>query len=232
MRESLITNSDPVFLTRHTRRACLKKITPDFDEESTNPGRASTINVIRERQQGHLGLPKLPQQSTATSSRPDISRLGSHVSADTGMTTTDTSSPHTRRQEGGPWFTDLSRQYAPPLQSSVQSTPRISSHSFLPRIRVDNTTEQPQAQRPLDEWTRFQKSYSTSSLPLTPGQPHAALVDSDNSPEFARVKPEPDADLSMPPLKLGWTYVTHHPHTFVPFVQSLSVSLRSSEFLP
>ncbi|KAH9985999.1 hypothetical protein BJV74DRAFT_547476 [Russula compacta] len=129
------------------------------------------------------------------------------------MTTTGTSTRHTHRQEGGPWFTDLSRQYAPPLQSSVQSTPRISSHSFLPRIRVGNATEQPQVQRPLDEWTRLQKSYSTSSLPLTPGQPHAAL-DSHNSPEFARVKPEPDADLSMPPLKLGWTYVTHHPHTW------------------
>jgi hypothetical protein len=190
---------------------------PDLDKESAKLGHVSTLNVVRERKQGHLDLPKLSHDSTATSSRLDVSRLGSHVPASMDMTTMGTSAGHARRQDG-PWLTDLSRQYIPSQQTSAHSTPRISSHSFLPRIRVNNFDEPPQ--RPLDEWTLPQKSYTppSSLLPIS-GRSHATLT-TDNSPEYTRVKHEPDADLGMPPLRLGWAYVTHNPsstHTSVQF---------------
>jgi len=205
---------------------------PDPDKEPDSLELLSGPNVVRERQQGHLlDLPKIPQDSTAivTSSRQDVSRLGSHVSAlaDVGMATISSSTHHTRRQEEGPRLADLSRQYVSPQQTSVAPTPRISSsHSFLPRIRPRNPAEQPQRSL-LDDWAGSQKSsypMPPSLIPIS-GNPHThATSGSDNSPEFARVKHESDADLSVPqtPLRLGWEYVTHHPlsssvHTFVRF---------------
>jgi hypothetical protein len=190
---------------------------PDLDKESAKLGHVSTLSVVRERKQGHLDFPKLPRDSTATSSRSDVFRLGSHVPAGMDIASMGTSTRHARRQDGT-WLTDLSRQYIPSQQTSAHSTPRISSHSFLPRIRVNNFDEPPQ--RPLDEWTP-QKSYTTppSLLPMS-GHSHATPTTTDYSPEYTRVKHEPDADLGMPPLRLGWAYVTHNPssaHTSVQF---------------
>ncbi|KAI0288527.1 fungal-specific transcription factor domain-containing protein [Russula brevipes] len=211
----------PRWETAKEKLAYLEKMVPDLDKESAKLGHVSTLNFVRERKQGHLDLPKLSHDSTATSSRLDVSRLGSHGPASMDIATMGTSARHARRQDGL-WLTDLSRQYIPSQQTSAHSTPRISSHSFLPRIRVNNFDEPPQ--RPSDEWMLPQKSYTTPSslLPMS-GHSHATLTTTDNSPEYTRVKHEPDADLDMPPLRLGWAYVTHNPSSAHTSVQ-LSVS--------
>ncbi|KAF8482797.1 hypothetical protein DFH94DRAFT_381453 [Russula ochroleuca] len=178
---------------------------PDLDKESANVGHVSTLNVVRERRQGHLDLLKTPQHSTVAPSRPDFSRLGSHVLAGIDSETVGTSTRHTRGREG-PWLADLSRQYTPPQHSSAHSTPRISSYSLLPRIRASSFTDH--SQRPFDEWAISQKSYPTPLLLPSPGHPHAA-TDPDNSQEYTYVKHEPDADLTMPPPRLGWAYINH-----------------------
>jgi hypothetical protein len=116
----------------------------------------------------------------------------------------DTSMRHSRGREEGPWLADLSHQYIPPQHSSTHSTPRISSYSLLPRIRASNFTDD--SQRPLDEWAISQKSYLTPSLLPTSSHPHAA-PDPDNLREFTYVKHEPD--LTMPPPRLGLTYMSH-----------------------
>jgi hypothetical protein len=174
---------------------------PDLDKEYANVGHVSTLNV-RERQQGDLDLLKT-QHSTATPSRPDFSRLGPHVLAGIDSETVGTSTRHTRGRGEGPWLADLSRQYQ---HSSAHSTPRISSYSLLPRIRASSFTEP--SQRPFDEWAISQKSYPTPLLLPTPGHPHTA-TDPDNSQEYRYVKHEPDADLTMPPPRLGWAYLNH-----------------------
>ncbi|KAH9961592.1 fungal-specific transcription factor domain-containing protein [Russula dissimulans] len=211
----------PRWETVQEKLAYLEKMVPEPDKEPDSLKLVSAPNVVQERQQGHpFDLRKLPQRSTATVTplRPDISRKGSHASAlaDGGVATISSSTRHTRRQEEGPWLADLSRQYPSPQQTSIPSTPRISSsHLFLPRIRAKNPAEQPQRSL-LDDWAGSQRS----SYPMPPslltisGNPHPhAASDSDNSPEFARVKHESDVDPSVPqaPLRLGWEYVTHHP---------------------
>lgn len=149
--------------------------------------------------------------------------------ADIGIATVGKSTRHARSREEGHWLADLSRQYTPPQQTPAQPTPRISSLSYLPRIRVGDSAERPQ-RLPPDAWTFSQKSLATppppshSSLLPTSGHHTHATFDSHNQ-DFARVKHEPEADSSMPPpLRTGtsWTYVTHHPpsappHTSVPF---------------
>jgi hypothetical protein len=207
---------------------------PDLEKEHAHPGQpSSSLNAAApEHQHGPLGLLSLPQLSTTTSSRPDVSRLGSYMPADIGIATVGKSTRHARRREEGPWLADLSRQYTPPQQTPAQATPRISSSlSYLPRIRVGDSVERPQ-RLPPDAWTFSQKSLATppppshaSLLPTSGYHPHATF-DTHNQ-DFSRVKHEPDADLSMPPpLRTGsWTYVTHHPpsapHTSVPFFFSL-----------
>ncbi|KAF8502377.1 hypothetical protein F5888DRAFT_1190355 [Russula emetica] len=163
---------------------------PDLDKESANLEHVSTFNLVRERQQGHLG-PLKPQHSIATPSRPDFSHSGSHVSAGISSETMDTSSRHARGRGEGPWLADLSRQYNPPQHSNP------TDHS---------------RPRPLDEWAIPEKSYPTPSLLPTSGHPHAAPAsapDPDNSPQFPYVKHEPDTDLTRPPPRLGWTYMGH-----------------------
>jgi hypothetical protein len=148
--------------------------------------------------------------------------------ADIGIATVGKSTRHGRRSEEEPWLADLSRQYTPPQQTPAQPTPRISSLSYLPRIRVGDSTERSQ-RLPPDAWTFPQKSVATppppshsSLLPTSGHHPHATFGSHDQ--DFARVKHEPEADSSMPPpLRTGtsWTYVTHQPasapHTSVPF---------------
>ena len=190
---------------------------PDPEKESPNPGHSSNLNVVQEHQHDHLGFSGLPHLSTATSSR-----VGSHMLADIGIASMGMSTRHAQRTEDGPWLADLSRQYTPPHQTSAQLTPRISSHSYLPRIRVGDPVERPQ--RPPDAWTFSQKSYATpaSLLPISSGHPHATFG-VHNPSDFARVKHEPDGDPSMPPRRAGGAYVTHHPpsaNTFVPFAIS------------
>jgi len=217
----------PRWETAQEKLAYLEEMVPDPDKEPDSLELVSAPNVVGERQQGNLDLPKIPQDSTAivTSSRPDVPRLGSHVSAlaDVGVATISSSTRHTRRQEEGPRLTDLSRQYVSPQPTSVPSTPRISSsHSFLPRIRARNPAEQP-TRSSLDDWAGSQKSsypMPPSLLPIS-GNPHPhshGTSDSNNSPEFARVKHESDAGLSVPqaPLRLGWEFMTHPPsvHTW------------------
>jgi len=200
----------PRWETAQERLAYLEKMVPDLDKESANLEHVSTFNLVRERQQGHLG-PLKPQHSIATPSRPDFSHSGSHVSAGISSETMDTSSRHARGRGEGPWLADLSRQYNPPQHSSAHSTPRISSYSLLPRIRASNPTDHSRP-RPLDEWAIPEKSYPTPSLLPTSGHPHAAPAsapDPDNSPQFPYVKHEPDTDLTRPPPRLGWTYMGH-----------------------
>lgn len=191
---------------------------PDLDKESANLEHVSTFNLIRERQQGHLG-PLKPQHFIATPPGPDFSRSGSHVSAGIGSATMGTSTRYARGRGEGPWLADLPRQYIPPQHSSGHSTPRISSYSLLPRIRASSSTAH--SQRPLDEWAIPGKSYPTPSLFPTSGHPHVAPApDPDNSPQFPYVKHEPDTDLTTPPPRLGWTYMGHHAppvHAFVSF---------------
>lgn len=217
-------------------RSYLEKIIPDLEKEHAHPGQPSNLNAAApEHHHGPLGLLGLPQLSTATSSRPDVSRLGPYMPADIGIATVGKSTRHARRREEGegPWLADLSRQYTPPQQTPAQPTPRISSLSYLPRIRVGDSAERPQRLAPDASWTfsSSEKSLATlppsshSSLLSTSGHhPHAAFGSHDQ--DFARVKHEPEADSSMPPpLRTGtstsWTYVTHHPpsapHTSVPF---------------
>ena len=198
-------------------RAYLEKIIPNLEKESA----MSSLNIVQEHQHGQLSLPGIPQLSTPTSSRSDLSRLGPYMSADIGMR-------HAPRREEGPWLADLSRQYTPPQQTSTQSTPRISSHSYLSRIRAGDPAERPQ--RPQDPWTFSQRSYTTmhSSLLPTSGNPHATFDGHLPPPDFSRVKHEPDGDLNMPPLRTGWGYVTHphhspSPHTYVFFTISHDV---------
>ena len=197
--------ADSTVVLLNTHRAYLEKIVPDPDKESANLEHGSTFNFIRERQPGQPG-PFKPQHSIAAPSRPDFSYSGSRVSAGISPETMGTSTRHGRGRGEGPWLADLSRQYDPPPNSSAHSTPRISSYSLLPRIRASNSTDH--SRRPFDEWAILEKSYHTPSLFPTSGHPHAAL-DPDNSPQFPYVKHEPDTDLTTPPPRLGWTYMSH-----------------------
>jgi hypothetical protein len=203
---------------------------PDLEKESANPGLASNLNVVQDYHHGLLGPRGLPQHSAASSSRSDVPRLGSFMPTDISIATEGTSTRYAPRREEGPWLADLSRQYTPPQQTSAQPTPRISSLSYLPRIRVGDSARRPQ-HLPPDAWTFSQKSFAAAAAPLpsdssplpASGHPHATF-DMHSPSDFARVKHEPDADLSMPPLMRtgpGWTYVTPHspsaPHMSVPF---------------
>ena len=172
-------------------------------------GHVSALNVVQERPQDYLELLKPPQYSTATPSRPDFSAIGSE--------TMSTSMRHTRGRGEGPWLADPSRQYIPPQHSSAHSTPRISSYSLLPRIRASSSADN--SQRPLDEWAISQKSYLTPlSLPTgTSGHPYGA-PGPDNLREFPYVKHETDADLIMPPPRLGFTYMSHQAPPIPAFV--------------
>jgi len=169
-------------------------------------GHTSTFNFPRERQQGRLSSLR-PQHSIAAPSRPDFSCSASHVSAGVSPETMGMPTRHARGRGEEPWPADLSPQYIPPQHSSAHSTPRISSYSLLPRIRASNSTDH--SQRPLDEWAIPQKSYQTPSLPPTSGHFHAAALEPDNPPEFSCIKHEPDADLTAPSPRLGWTYMSH-----------------------
>ncbi|KAI0250359.1 hypothetical protein BJV78DRAFT_592391 [Lactifluus subvellereus] len=144
---------------RPEKLAYLEKMVPDVDKEPANLGYASTLDV----------------HSTTALSRQDISYLEPHIPADISMTIVGTSAPrYTHRQEGGPWLPDLPRQYIPPQETSAQAISRISTRSSIPRTRANSSAKQPQ--RPIDDWSRLQMSYSTLSLPLpTPGQLHSAL---------------------------------------------------------
>ena len=211
----------PCFDRMRPHRAYLEKIIPDLEKESAMSG----LNILQEHQHGQLSLPGIPQLSTPTSSRSDLSRLGPYIPADIGMPPIGTPTRHGPRREEGPWLADLSRQYTPPQQTSAQSTPRISSHSYLSRIRAGDPAERPQ--RPQDPWTFSQRSYTTmhSSLLPTSGNLHATFDGHPPPPDFSRVKHEPDGDLNMPPLRTGWGYVTHphhspSPHTSVSFTIS------------
>jgi hypothetical protein len=211
--------TDSAIMISNTHSAYLEKMVPDLDEESANLGHVTTLNVVRERRQSHLGLLKPLQHSTATPSRPEFSRSGPHVPAGIGSETMGTSTRHTRGRGDGPWLADLSHQYTPPQHSSAPSTPRISSYSVLPRIRASHSTDH--SQRPLDEWAISQKSYPTPLLLPSLGYPHDA-PDPDNPPDFSYVKHEPDVDLTMPPPRLGWTYMRHQAPpvpAFVSFAQ-------------
>jgi hypothetical protein len=134
---SLVADSTVVLLNTH--RAYLEKIVPDLDNESANLEHVSTFNFIRERQQGHLG-PLNPQHPIATPSRPNFSHSGSHVSSGMSPETMGTSTRYARGRGEGPWLADILRQNDPPQHASAHSTPRISSHSLLPRIRASNST--------------------------------------------------------------------------------------------
>jgi hypothetical protein len=215
---SLVADSILVLLNIH--RAYLEKMVPDLDTESANLEHVSTFNLIRERQQGHLG-PLKPHHSIATPSRPDFSHSESHVSAGISSETMGTSTRHARGRGEGPWLADLSRQYNPPQHSSAHSTPRISSYSLLPRIRASNSTDH--SRRPLDEWAIPEKSYPTPSLLPTSGHPHAAP----DSPQLPYVKHEPDTGLTTPPPRLGWTYMGHgHQAPPVPAFVSFATPAR------
>lgn len=185
----------------------------------------SSLNIVQEHHHGQLSLPGVPQLSTPTSSRSDLSRIGPYMSADIGVAPIGTSTRQAPRREEGPWLVDLSRQYTSPQPMSAQSTPRISSHSYLSRIRVDDPLER--SQRPQDSFTFSQRSYTTTHASLLPisENPHATFDDHLPPPDFSRVKHEPDGDLGMPPLRTGWGYVTHphhspSPHTSVSFTNS------------
>jgi len=150
--------------------------------------------------------------------------------ADIGMAPIGTSTRHAPRREEGPWLADLSRQYTSPQPTSAQSTPRISSPLYLSRIRVDDPAER--SQRPQDSWTFSQRSYTTTPASLLPisGNPHAAFDDHLPPPDFSRVKHEPDGDLGMPPLRTGWSYVTHPHHPPSPHTWEQPSSVRENRY--
>ena len=180
----------------------------------------SSLNVAQEHHHGQLSLPGIPQLSTPTSSRSDLSRLGPYMPADISTPPIGTPMRHGPRREEGPWLADLSRQYTPPQQTSAQATPRISSHSYLSRIRVGDSAERPQ--RPQDTWTFSQRPYTTTHPSLLP---HATFDDHLPPPDYSRVKHEPDGDLNMPPLRTGWGYVTHPHHPPSPHNTSVSFTI-------
>jgi hypothetical protein len=182
---------------------------PDEEKEPVNIGRASTLDFARDHQLDHLGLLKLPQRSTTALSRLDIPRSVPHILADTTTTIIGASPHYTHRQKEGPWLPDVPRSYVSPQEMPAPAIPRISSRSSIPRMRESNSTEQ--SQRPVDDWTRSQRSYPTlSSLSQAPGHLHTA-PGIDLTSEFARVKHEPEGDSSIPPLRLGWAYETRPP---------------------
>jgi len=159
--------------------------------------------------------------------------------ADISIATVGTSTRYAPRREEGPWLADLSRQYTPPQQTSGQPTPRISSLSYLPHLRVGDSARRPQ-HLPPDAWTFSQKSFAAAaplsgSSPLpTSGHSHATF-DTHNPSDFARVKHEPDADLSMPPLMRtgpSWTYVTPHSPSAPHMWEASSASVRGNRYHP
>jgi hypothetical protein len=198
---------------------------PDPEKEPPHPGHPSSLNTGPEHHHD-LGLSGLPQLSAATSSRPDSSRYGSYMPADIDIATVGTSTRHVHRREEGPWLADLSRQYTPPHQTPAQPTPRISSLSYLPRIRAGDSAAR-QQRPPSDTWAFSQRSFTTTTPPQasllpTLGHPHTTF-DTHSPPDLSRVKHEPDVDLNTPSPRTGpsWTYVTHQPPpappTLVPF---------------
>lgn len=204
--------------TGRIHSAYLEKIIPDLERESVT----SSHNIVQEHQHGQLSIPGVPQLSAPMSSRSDHSRIGSYMPVDIGMAPIGAPTRHAPGREEGPWLADLSRQYTSPQPTSAQSTPRISSHSYLSRIRLGDPAER--SQRPQDPWTFSQRSYTTTPTSLLPtsGNPHATFDGHPPPQNFSRVKHEPDVDLGMPPLKTGWSYVTHShhspsPHTSVSF---------------
>jgi hypothetical protein len=190
-------------------RSYLEKMIPHIEKEPAILTHAYTLDVPRDHQLDHLSPLKLPHHSTTALSRLGLSRLMPHNPADTTTTIIGSSRRYTHKQEEGSWLSDLPRPYTSSQEPSTQAIPRISTRSFIPRIRESEYTEQPQ--RLADDCARSQRSYPTlSSLVPTPGQLHTA-PEIDFSTEFARVKHEPDGDSAIPPLRLGWAYETRVP---------------------
>ena len=179
-------------------RAYLEKMLPDFGNQSTIVERQSTLGVTRGCPPYHLNSAK-----SRHSSRPDVYRLGLHLPTDTSAKIVDSPMRYARRSEDAPWLADLSDHHVPPQQLTAQAVPRISDPSSLPRIRECDSTEQPQRSQ------GEQRSYTALSPSLeTTAHPH--FTTGTNYSEPARVKPEPDTDSSIPPLRTSWVYAPVH----------------------